>query len=195
MSNTSRNGLTSGGYEWMALSVTTVGALLASVQGSALIIGLPDILANLKADFLTMIWVLLAYLLVTTAVVPVIGRLADMFGRKNLYNAGFAIFTLGSLFAGLAQQHLPRVGPRPCPGHPGHWRRAPLRQQRGNSHGRLPPRSDWAGSRREPDCLSGGVHPRPGGRRAAGRHQLAVDLPRERAPGARGNDLGDLAPA
>ncbi len=91
------------GYEWTALSVTTVGALLASIQGSALIIGLPDILANLSADFLTMIWVLLAYLLVTTAVVPVIGRLADIVGRKTLYNAGFAIFSLGSLLAGLAQ--------------------------------------------------------------------------------------------
>ncbi|HET6484870.1 MAG TPA: MFS transporter [Spirochaetia bacterium] len=91
------------GYEWVALSVTTIGALLASIQGSALIIGLPDILAKLGADFLTMIWVLLAYLLVTTAFVPVIGRLADMFGRKRLYNAGFAIFSLGSLFAGLAQ--------------------------------------------------------------------------------------------
>ncbi len=91
------------GYEWVALSVTTVGTLLASIQGSALIIGLPDILANLKADFLTMIWVLLAYLLVTTALVPVIGRLADMFGRRNLYNAGFAIFSLGSLLAGLSQ--------------------------------------------------------------------------------------------
>jgi len=89
------------GYEWTALSVTTIGALLASIQGSALIIGLPDILVNLKADFLVAIWILLAYLLVTTAVVPVIGRLADMFGRKNLYNAGFAIFTLGSLLAGL----------------------------------------------------------------------------------------------
>ncbi len=91
------------GYEWVALSVTTVGALLASIQGSALIIGLPDILAKLDADFITVIWVLLAYLLVTTALVPVIGRLADMFGRKRLYNAGFAIFSLGSLFAGLAQ--------------------------------------------------------------------------------------------
>lgn len=92
-----------GGYEWVALSVTTIGSLLASIQGSALIIGLPDILISLKAEFLTIIWVLLAYLLVTTAVVPVIGRLADMFGRKNLYNAGFAIFTIGSLLAGLAQ--------------------------------------------------------------------------------------------
>jgi len=91
------------GYEWVALSVTTVGSLLASIQGSALIIGLPDILVSLHADFLTMIWVLLAYLLVTTALVPVIGRLADMLGRKNLYNAGFAIFTLGSLLAALSQ--------------------------------------------------------------------------------------------
>jgi Arabinose efflux permease len=91
------------GYEWTALSVTTVGALLASIQGSALIIALPDILTHLQADFMTIMWVLLGYLLITTAVVPVVGRLADMYGRKNLYNAGFAIFTLGSLLCGLSQ--------------------------------------------------------------------------------------------
>ena len=89
-------------YEWTALSVTTVGALLASIQGSALTIALPEILTGLHAEFLTIMWVLLAYLLITTALVPVIGRLADMFGRKNLYNAGFALFTLGSLLAGFS---------------------------------------------------------------------------------------------
>src|ERR687886_2994436 len=91
------------GYEWVALSVTTVGALLASIQGSALTIALPDILAGLHAGFLTIMWVLLGYLLITTALVPVVGRLADIFGRKQLYLTGFAIFTLGSLLAGLAQ--------------------------------------------------------------------------------------------
>ncbi len=101
MEDTKRS--TGEGYEWIALSVTTVGAFLASIQQTALIIGLPDILVGLKAQFITVVWVLLSYLLVTTATVPVIGRLADMFGRKNLYNAGFAIFTVGSLFAGLAQ--------------------------------------------------------------------------------------------
>jgi MFS family permease len=40
---------------------------------------------------------------ITTALVPVVGRLADMFGRKNLYNAGFAIFTLGSLLCAFSQ--------------------------------------------------------------------------------------------
>lgn len=91
------------GYEWVALSVTTLGALLAALQGSALLIALPDILVSLRASFLTIMWVLLGYLLITTALVPVIGRLADMFGRKNLYNAGFLVFTLGSLGAGLSQ--------------------------------------------------------------------------------------------
>ncbi len=91
------------GYEWVALSVTTVGALLASIQGSALLIALPKILAALDAQFITIMWVLLSYLLITTAFVPVVGRLADIWGRKNLFNAGFAVFTLGSLIAGLSQ--------------------------------------------------------------------------------------------
>lgn len=91
------------GYQWVALSVTTLGALLAALQGSALLIALPDILLKLDASFLTVMWILLGYLLVTTALVPVVGRLADMFGRKNLFNLGFVIFTIGSLLAGLAQ--------------------------------------------------------------------------------------------
>jgi EmrB/QacA subfamily drug resistance transporter len=91
------------GYEWTALSVTTIGTLLASVQGSALLIALPEIMTNLRTDFMTIMWVILSFMLITTALVPVVGRLADMFGRKNLYNAGFAVFTLGSLLCGLAQ--------------------------------------------------------------------------------------------
>jgi len=91
------------GYEWVALSVTTVGALLASLQGSSLIIALPDVLTGLGASFLTLMWVLLGYLLITTALVPVVGRAADIFGRKRLYVAGFAVFTVGSLLGGLAQ--------------------------------------------------------------------------------------------
>jgi EmrB/QacA subfamily drug resistance transporter len=90
-------------YEWIVLSVTTTGALLASIQGSALIIALPNIMTDLEAGFLTIMWVLLSYLLITTALVPVVGRLADILGRKNLYNAGFAIFTIGSLLAGFSQ--------------------------------------------------------------------------------------------
>lgn len=90
-------------YQWTALSVTTVGALLASMQGSALLIALPNIMGELHASFFTIMWVLMGYLLITTVLTPVVGRLADMWGRKRLYNSGFAVFVFGSLVAGLAQ--------------------------------------------------------------------------------------------
>src|SRR5712692_6385499 len=91
------------GYQWTALSVTTVGALLASIQGSALLIALPNILTELHATFFTIMWVLIGYLLITTVLTPVIGRLADIWGRKRLYNGGFVMFTVGSLVAGVSQ--------------------------------------------------------------------------------------------
>ena len=91
------------GYQWVAVAVTTVGALLASIQGSALLIALPSILAELHATFFTIMWVLMGYLLILTVLTPIIGRLADIWGRKRLYNSGFIVFTIGSLFAGLAQ--------------------------------------------------------------------------------------------
>ena len=94
------------GYQWTALSVTTVGALLAAMQGSALLIALPAIMAELHASFFTIMWVLMGYLLITTVLTPIVGRLADMWGRKRLYNSGFLMFTLGSLVAGLAQPQL-----------------------------------------------------------------------------------------
>ncbi len=91
------------GYQWTALSVTTVGALLASIQGSALLIALPNILADLHISFFTIMWVLMGYLLITGVSTVVIRRLADIWGRKRLYNSGFVMFSLGSLIAGLAQ--------------------------------------------------------------------------------------------
>lgn len=91
------------GYQWVALSVTTMGALLASMQGSALLIALPEMMAELHIPFFTVMWVLMGYLLVLTVLTPIVGRLADIWGRKRLYNSGFIVFTVGSLLAGIAQ--------------------------------------------------------------------------------------------
>jgi len=94
---------TSERYKWIALSNTTLGMLAATVNASIVIISLPAIFRGIKLDPLTpgnvsyLLWMLMGYLVVSAVLVVTLGRLGDMFGRVRMYNAGFAIFTLGAL--------------------------------------------------------------------------------------------------
>ncbi|MEM3841322.1 MAG: MFS transporter, partial [Candidatus Micrarchaeaceae archaeon] len=90
-------------YKWIALSNTTLGALMASINASILIISLPAIFNGLGINPLSpsstalLIWLLLGYSIVSAVAVVSVGRLSDMYGRVRLYNLGFAIFTIGSI--------------------------------------------------------------------------------------------------
>ncbi|KAF9541301.1 hypothetical protein EC957_003257 [Mortierella hygrophila] len=91
---------------WIVLATATLGALFVSLQGSALIVALPDLMKNLDIDFATIIWVLLTYTLAITAAVPLLGYVGDAGFRGircRMFNIGFLIFTLGSLLCGLSQ--------------------------------------------------------------------------------------------
>ena len=84
-------------YKWVALSVTTLGSAMAAIDSSIVVLGLPNIMTSLHSDLVTMIWVLMGYILMSSIFLMLFGRLADMFGRVRMYNAGFAVFTFGSL--------------------------------------------------------------------------------------------------
>ena len=91
-------------YKWVALSNTTLGVLMASLDGNILLIALPTIAKDLPGtSLIDLLWILLGYQLVTASVLVNFGRLADMFGRVRLYNFGFAVFTAGSALCGLSQ--------------------------------------------------------------------------------------------
>jgi len=75
---------------------------MAAVDGTVVLLALFPIATDLKSDFVTMIWAIIAYLLVNTALVLSFGRLADMYGRKKMYCLGFIVFTVGSALSGLA---------------------------------------------------------------------------------------------
>jgi MFS family permease len=91
------------GYKWVALSNTTVGMLLATVNSSIVIISLPAIFNGIHLDPLApgnvsyLLWMLMGFLLVSAVLVVALGRLGDMFGRVRLYNLGFVIFTAASI--------------------------------------------------------------------------------------------------
>src|SRR5271157_4183723 len=90
-------------YKWVALSVTTVGAFMASLDASIVVIGLPTVLQDLHASLVHGIWIISGYRLMITILLVLFGRLADLYGRVKLYNLGFVIFTIGSLLCALSQ--------------------------------------------------------------------------------------------
>jgi|ECHnycMinimDraft_1075156.scaffolds.fasta_scaffold00448_6 EmrB/QacA subfamily drug resistance transporter len=89
-------------YKWIALSNTTLGTLMSSLDGNIVIIAVPTIARDLRATPFEMLWVLLGYQLVTAVSLVNLGRLADILGRVKLYNLGFAIFTAGSALCSLS---------------------------------------------------------------------------------------------
>jgi EmrB/QacA subfamily drug resistance transporter len=89
-------------YAWWALSVTSLGMFMATVNSGTLLIALPDVERALHVSLLTLVWVMLAYMVSSTVLVLPFGRLADQFGRRRLFIAGMALFTLTSLGAGLS---------------------------------------------------------------------------------------------
>src|SRR5947208_13166732 len=90
-------------YKWTALSNTTLGVFMATLDSSIVIISLPAIFRGIHLDPLQpsnigyLLWMLMGYLVVTAVLVVTFGRIGDMFGRVRMYNAGFAIFTLASI--------------------------------------------------------------------------------------------------
>jgi MFS family permease len=88
-------------YKWVALSNTTLGALLASIDLNIVLIALPAIFRGIQINPLTsftyLLWLLFGYGIVTACLLVSFGRISDMFGRVRLYNLGFAIYTVGSL--------------------------------------------------------------------------------------------------
>nr|WP_268252891.1 MFS transporter [Streptomyces filipinensis] len=91
------------GYKWVALSNTTLGVLIATMDASIVIISLPAIFRGIGLDPLAagnigyLLWMILGYLLVSAVLVVVLGRLGDMFGRVRIYNLGFLVFACASV--------------------------------------------------------------------------------------------------
>ena len=90
-------------YKWIALSNTTLGVLLATLDASIILIAMPNIFRGIKLDPLVpansfyLLWMILGYLVVTSVLIVSLGRLGDMYGRVRIYNLGFVIYTVASL--------------------------------------------------------------------------------------------------
>src|SRR6202453_2825332 len=90
-------------YKWMALFISTLGMLMATIDGSIVLIALPDIFRGINLDPLQpgntfyLLWMILGFLVITSVLVVSLGRMGDIYGRVRTYNLGFAVFTFFSL--------------------------------------------------------------------------------------------------
>src|ERR1700712_1076081 len=98
-------------YKWVALSNTTLGVLMVTINQSIILIALPDIFRGIHLDPLQpgntsyLLWMILGFLVVTAVLVVSLGRLGDLFGRVRMYNLGFAVFTFFSVLLSITWMH------------------------------------------------------------------------------------------
>jgi MFS family permease len=98
-------------YKWVALSNTTVGIFLATINSSIVLISLPAIFRGIGLDPLApgngayLLWMLMGFLLVTAVFVVTFGRLGDIYGRVKIYNLGFVVFAASSVALSLDPLH------------------------------------------------------------------------------------------
>jgi EmrB/QacA subfamily drug resistance transporter len=86
----------------IAMAVIMTGVLMAAVDTTIVVLALPEIQRGLHVSLSAVVWVIISFLLVITLLSTQVGRLGDMYGRVRMYEAGFAVFVLGSLACALA---------------------------------------------------------------------------------------------
>jgi MFS family permease len=98
-------------YKWVALSNTTLGMLMATINASILLIALPDIFRGIGINPLApgntgyLLWLILGFMVVMAVLLVSLGRLGDIYGRVKMFNLGFAVFTIFSILLTVCWLH------------------------------------------------------------------------------------------
>ncbi|HUZ83319.1 MAG TPA: MFS transporter, partial [Gaiellales bacterium] len=100
-----------GRYKWIALSNTTIGVLMATINSSIVLIALPNIFRGIRLDPLQpgnagyLLWMMMGFLVATAVLVVSFGRVGDIYGRVLMFTIGFAVFTVFSILLSLTWMH------------------------------------------------------------------------------------------
>lgn len=83
--------------KWLALIIVCIGSFMTTMDINIVNVALPRMAERFSVGMGTIQWVITSYLLAISALVLIFGRLADIKGKKLIYQNGFLIFSLGSL--------------------------------------------------------------------------------------------------
>jgi EmrB/QacA subfamily drug resistance transporter len=99
-------------WKWFILINVLIGATMSALDVSIVNVAMPTLKTEFNTSMAVIEWVAMAYMLTLTIFLPFFGRMADMFGRSKLYNLGFVVFTVGSLFCGMSTSAMMIIGAR-----------------------------------------------------------------------------------
>ncbi len=88
--------------KWFILATVLLGATMSALDVSIVNVAMPTLKTTFGVSMSVIEWVAMAYMLTLTIFLPLFGRLADIYGRSKLYNTGFVVFSVGSLFCGMS---------------------------------------------------------------------------------------------
>jgi EmrB/QacA subfamily drug resistance transporter len=90
-------------YKWLVLLTVAIGSFMGTLDASIVNISFPRLTQVFETEPSVVMWVSVAYLLVSVGLMLTLGRLGDTFGRKRVYILGFTVFTLGLVLCSLSQ--------------------------------------------------------------------------------------------
>ena len=99
-------------YYWVAAIVVCVGTFLGVMDNTITNIALPTLKDEFDRPLDDVIWVALAFIVVSTGLSLTMGRLGDLYGRKMLYTWGFVVFTVATLLSSISGSLEELVGTR-----------------------------------------------------------------------------------
>lgn len=88
---------------WLILSVVLIGPFMSTLDSSIVNVALPTMAEKLGVGMGAIQWVVTSYLMVISSSILIFGRIADLKGKKSVYQYGFLIFSIGSLFCGISK--------------------------------------------------------------------------------------------
>ncbi len=88
--------------KWFILTTVLIGATMSALDVSIVNVAMPTLSSNFGVSLAVIEWISMAYMLSLTVLLPLFGRLADVYGRSKLYNSGFVVFSAGSLLCGMS---------------------------------------------------------------------------------------------
>lgn len=96
---------------WVTLNIS-IGVFMSTLDASIVNISLPTIIQSLSTHLTAVAWVVMAYLIIITGCLLLMGRLSDLFGQRRTYLFGFLTFTLGSALCGFSPSIYFLIGSR-----------------------------------------------------------------------------------